>query len=173
MIKQKNKKEILWFNKMNREEYQYYKHKLPREFYILENRSFSYEESIFLLIKKGLFNRTKIIGYAIIYDSSGLDEKDKKSIALINRIDSRIMLEQEWVVISDFMILRFQRRRGIGREFFRRIENDYYSNRDFILIADGDGKFFWRRLGFKYIDKLSKTMGKKFYITEQESVTNL
>lgn len=166
MIKHNNKEEILRFNKMNSEEYRYYKHKLPKEFYILENRRFTDEEDIFLLIRKGIFNRIKIIGYAILNDCSKLNEKDRKTVALINSIDSGTILDHEWVIISDFMILRLQRRRGIGSEFFRHIENDYYNNRQFILNADGDGKFFWNKLGFKFVDKLRRTMVKKSSTSE-------
>lgn len=150
----------LRFNKDNSEEYQQYRNKLPKEFDILSIQDFAYNKNIFLLVKKGILNREKIIGYAILFDCTSLNEEDKRNVALISDIDSKTILEGEWVFISDFMILWFHRRRGIGREFFRYIESNYYDNNDFILNADGDGKYFWRKLGFKYIDRLNKTMKK-------------
>ena len=116
-----NKFSVLRFYKDNKDEFQYYKGKAPREFYILEIQDFYCEKNIFILLKKSIFHRKKIVGYAIIYDCTKLNIEDKNKIALIGGIDSNIIYQNELILISDFMISKYHRRKGIGTEFFRYI----------------------------------------------------
>lgn len=134
------------FDNENSEEYYILRDKISVEFGIIRNQSFNDNKSIFILSKKGIFSQ-KIIGYAIIFDCTNINEKTAFNISLINRI-SVDTIKEPCILISDFMISKWYRRKKLGSDFFDYIKNNYYERKDFLLVPDGDGKKFWPKVGF-------------------------
>lgn len=135
---------------------------LPIDLMYLKRQNFlsSPEKSIFLLLYRGIFNKSKIIGYCIIYNYIERDNPNYCEIAF--KIPDDIVHVNQLNIIADFMIHPHYRHKKLGTYLYDEILERYYKNNSFILYADGDGKYFWPKVGFKVVDESKCVMIKEY-----------
>lgn len=68
------------------------------------------------------------------------------------------VLKENPVVISDFMIARIYRRRGVGKRLATYILDEKYPNKNIALHAEDDGINFWPKMGFERVEGAGTTM---------------
>ncbi len=105
-------------------------------------------KKIYLMIEKKIFNRYKIIGYAIIYEELYV-------LALDENISTKYNGDTNTIYISDFMIDYMYRKQENGKVLAKYILEDLYRDKNIILQPDGDGYWFWNKFGFEN-DNISK-----------------
>lgn len=136
--------EILKFDKEKKVKYNEFINKYNdlKEFMTLKINNFNVgDKEIYLVIKKNLFSKCKILAYSII-------EKDLKYIYMANSISKKYSNDGSLIFISDFMVKRKLRNQGIGKMLARHIICEEYQNKDIILQPDEDGFWFWKKFGF-------------------------
>lgn len=144
------------YNEKNKIEFK--KLKLPKEFRELKIQTFDYDKNIYILNKKRGFLKSKIIGYAIISNYSGVSLKEKELLAKFYKINQKLFIEHTGYYIDDFMIKRSYRRQGYATLFFNMLRKQFYYDDDVLLCADGDGLKFWDKVNFQKVDTLTSCM---------------
>lgn len=126
---------------------------IPIELMYLKKQNFlsSPEKNIFLLLHRGTFNKSKIIGYCIIYNY--IERDNPNYCEIVFKIPDDIVHVNQLNIIADFMIHTHYRHKKLGTYLYNEILERYYKNNSFILYADGDGKYFWPKLGFELLQK--------------------
>lgn len=138
--------EIMHFGIDNKDEYKkFIKRNNKRSFLdILNVITFQSEsKQVYLYVNKKVFNRYKIIAYAIIEE-----QLDNQLYMDIFRYNEKYV-NGNYIYISDFYVHDLYRRRGIGTLFASEIINIFYCDFGIILSPDGDGFNFWNKLGFE------------------------
>ena len=145
------------FNLENELEFYSFIHsnKVVKEFHTLSNQRFKNGKNIYLLIQNNNsflnkyinYKRRKIIGYCIVEDIRELPLDIKGFANIIYNIPHEV-LNKYPIVISDFMIEKNCRKKGFGKSFAKHIILDLYKSENISLKADGEGAFFWPKLGF-------------------------
>lgn len=137
--------QILKFNKDNSNEYRDFvnKYNNSKEFITLKINNFNIgEKEIFLVVKKGLIKKYRILAYSII-------EKNLKYLYMANLISESYSNNGRYVFISDFMVKRIARNNGIGTMLAQYLINEIYANKNILLQPDEDGYWFWEKFGFQ------------------------
>lgn len=115
-----------------------------------------YEDKNIILI----FKNEKLIGYSIIFN---LKEYSPNSILLFSSNLKEpipiITLHMNPIYIADFYIIQEEKRKGNGTKMANYILEEY-KNEKFSLIADGEGLYFWGKMGFNFINNNSNIMIK-------------
>lgn len=126
---------------------------IPIDLMYLKKQNFlsSPEKNIFLLLDSGIFNKSKIIGYCIIYNY--IERDNPNYCKIVFNIPDDIVNFKRLNIIADFMIHPRYRQKKLGTYLYNEIVERYYKNNFFILYADGDGKYFWPKLGFELLQK--------------------
>lgn len=114
----------------------------------LNIQTFSEGKKIFLILEKRFFKKYKTIGYSIVYE-------DLHTICFSNDISKKYDGDLNTIFISDFMIDYLYRNQGIGKYLARYIIYKIYEGKNIILQPDGDGYWFWKKMGF-VSDNISK-----------------
>jgi hypothetical protein len=115
---------------------------------LLPNYTMSDHEVIYLLMYKRKFLCEHMIGRCIVTDTSHTDDEEKEAfISILHRIPVEIMKEYP-VIIEDLFIIRNKRNNGYGKYFIDHILNELMGCK-ISLKAEGDGLWFWRKIGFK------------------------
>jgi len=131
---------------------------IPDEFYTLRVQTFNYaKKNIFLMFRKyesGILffkkQKTNLIGYCIVEDIRYLPEDCQDSLEAGYQIPLSVLKEYP-TVISDCMIAKKYRRKGYGRKLAEYVINSAYPNSKISLKADGDGLYFWDKLGVESV----------------------
>lgn len=146
---------ILRFNKSNNNEYRKFIKKYNiREFYTLSMQTFNIgEKEIFLIVDKGKLRKYKILAYAII-------EKDLEYLYIVNSISKEYQNNGTIIFISDFMVRKNLRNKGIGTKFVQYLINHIYVEKNIILQPDEDGYWFWKKFNFENDNKSEKETWK-------------
>lgn len=157
----KNEKIII--ERFNIDNYAEYKQNLssvcvPSEFYTLSRQTFDLaKKNVFLMFRKYesriLFfkkQKTNLIGYCIVEDIRYLPEDCQDYLEAGYQIPLSVLKEYP-TVISDCMIAKKYRRKGYGRRLAEYVINIVYSNSKISLKADGDGLYFWDKLGVESV----------------------
>lgn len=138
--------------------------RLPDEFYILNCQELDREnKSVFLMI--GMFSqkwfrtkKSRIIGYGIVNDVFDFPKEHQEYLDQVYKIPTDI-LQQYNIVISDFMISKKERVKSYGTKLANHIL-ELYANKQISLFADGDGQWFWIKMGFSTIDENNRVYVK-------------
>lgn len=145
--------EIFEFNKSNSNEYRKFISQYNNiiEFQTLNIQTFNIgEKDIFLLVNKGIVKKYKILAYSII-------EKDLKYLYMVYSISKKYQNNGTTIFVSDFMVNRKMRNKGIGTKLAKYLIDNIYIDKKIILQPDGDGNWFWKKFDF-VSDKISKKM---------------
>lgn len=148
--------EMLRFNSDNELQYKEFLNSidLPEEFYVLSLQDFKSNNNIFVWVKreKLLFSIHRIIpfGYCIVNEIDKMPTEFIQYSSVILHINSDT-LSRAPTVIADFMINKKYRRRELGTQFANQIVNDIYGDKNLSLHADGDGLYFWNKIGFDFV----------------------
>jgi len=114
-----------------------------KEFDILTSRLMNLDgRTIFLLLKKGRLKKYKILGYTIIDQNMSL-------ICRCNNMDEVYLNKDRIICITDFIIRKTERGKGIGKALAKYILEECYSEKDIVLQPHEDGYWFWQKFGFK------------------------
>lgn len=143
--------EIKEFNYKNKNEFAdiVTKYNNIREFYILTSRLINVDDrTIFLVLKKGILKKYKILAYAIVDENIEL-------ICKCNNINEEYTNQKRIICITDFIVRYTKRKMGIGNTLAKYILEKRYAKADVILQPDGDGYSFWKKFGFEN-DNISK-----------------
>lgn len=137
--------EILRFNKDNYKDYKNFINKYNNsiEFVTLKINNFDIgQKEIFLVIKKSLINKYKILAYSIV-------EKDLKYLYIANSISESYNNDGTYIFISDFMVKVKARNKGIGTKLAEYLIYETFKDKKILLQPDEDGYWFWKKFNFK------------------------
>ena len=137
--------EILRFNKDSDKEYKSFinKYNDSKEFITLKINDFNIgQKEIFLVIQKSLIKKYKILAYSIV-------EKDFKYLYIANSISENYNNDGTYIFISDFMVKKRARNKGIGTKLAEHLINQIYKDKKILLQPDEDGYWFWKKFRFK------------------------
>ena len=81
----------------------------------------------------------------------------KNKLNAIYSIPSEIAIDYP-IIISDIMIKKSCRKMGYGRWLAEYIVFDIYKHENISLNADGDGKYFWPKMGFESVQNQKHIM---------------
>lgn len=123
----------------------------------LRRQTFWEGKYIYILFAKGFLKKNKIVGYAILYHYDELTENSQQNIWCYN-IPPELVRNTKDVIISDFIIGWKYRRKKYGSWFFQYLIDKYYYSVHFILEADGDGLYFWNKVGFHKVENYKNIM---------------
>lgn len=148
--------EILRFNKSNSNNYRKFINKYNNiiEFDTLNIQNFNIgEKEIFLLVDKRIVRKYKILAYSII-------EKELKYLYIVNLISKKYENNGTTIFISDFMVKKNLRNKGIGTKLAQYLIDYIYIDKNIILQPDGDGYWFWKKFGFEEDNESEKMTWK-------------
>ena len=148
--------EILGFNKSNSNNYRKFINKYNNiiEFDTLNIQNFNIgEKEIFLLVDKRIVRKYKILAYSII-------EKELKYLYIVNLISKKYENNGTTIFISDFMVKKNLRNKGIGTKLAQYLIDYIYIDKNIILQPDGDGYWFWKKFGFEEDNESEKMTWK-------------
>lgn len=148
--------EILRFNKSNSNNYRKFINKYNNiiEFDTLNIQNFNIgEKEIFLLVDKGIVRKYKILAYSII-------EKELKYLYIVNLISKKYENNGTTIFISDFMVKKNLRNKGIGTKLAQYLIDYIYIDKNIILQPEGDGYWFWKKFGFEEDNESEKMTWK-------------
>lgn len=160
-----NSIEILKFNADNSSEFRKLisSLKVPKEFDIINGYSFV-DQIIFIMLNKKsksfffrYIEKNEIIGYCIVENTDLNLQRYGKRLGEIYQIEDEI-LNSAPIVISDFMINKKYRHQRLGTKFANYIINTAYKSENLSLHADGDGLYFWDKIGFKFVEGFEPNM---------------
>lgn len=137
--------EILRFNKFNSNDYRKFINKYNNtiEFDVLNIQTFNIgEKEVFLLVSKGILRKYNILAYSII-------EKELKYLYIVNLISKKYENNGTTIFISDFMVKKNLRNKGIGTKLVQYLIDYIYIDKNIILQPDEDGYWFWKKFGFE------------------------
>lgn len=148
--------EILRFNKSNSNNYRKFINKYNNiiEFDTLNIQNFNIgEKEIFLLVDQEIVRKYKILAYSII-------EKELKYLYIVNLISKKYENNGTTIFISDFMIKKNLRNKGIETKLAQYLIDYIYIDKNIILQPDGDGYWFWKKFGFEEDNESEKMTWK-------------
>lgn len=143
--------EIIEFNTNNKKEFTdiVKKYNNIKEFHILTSRLINLDgRTIFLVLKKGILRKYRILGYTIIDQNISL-------MCRCNNMDEIYAKKDRIICITDFIVRKTERGKGIGSTLAKYILEKRYPKKDIVLQPQGDGYWFWKKFGFEK-DNISK-----------------
>lgn len=124
-------------------------HYNDKEFECLEYQTIlDNKKEIYLVIEKGIIKKYKILAYSII-------DKDIKIMRMVCNMNEKYDLLLNGIYITDFMVKKKSRNKGIGKYLANHILEDIYYKNTILLQPVEDGFWFWKKYKFEN-DKISK-----------------
>ncbi len=86
-----------------------------------------------------------------------------KYLYIVNLISKKYENNGTTIFVSDFMVKKNLRNKGIGTKLAQYLIDYIYIDKNIILQPDGDGYWFWKKFGFEEDNESEKMTWKIKY----------